>query len=344
MYLRPWLLLGTLGLDQSHTLVVAGVLIIGMFAAFAALVGRVPLGTGITLAIAACSPAVMLALERANMDIALFSLVGIATLLWRAFPRAAPLVSPTIVLLAASAKIYPVFALGAFVISGSRAAARVALACMAGFALYCAFNLRDVAHVAQIAIQGQQFSYGARILPAHLYHYVNADAWAGPAPFKQLLAVLPLAFVAAAVAFRLRRSLPVEGGAPAVASAETVALHAGALIYLGTFTVANNFDYRLVFLLLTLPQLIAWAAMPAHPLSSLGLTTLVAVLVLLWVGSLSEWLNLWDELAGWAVAALLLVVVAGTLPRPARVLTSAHGGSPTVRPHDHHAAADRAHR
>ena len=88
----------------------------------------------------------------------------------------------------------------------------------------------------------------------------------------------------------------------------------GALIYLGTFAVANNFDYRLVFLLLTLPQLVEWARMPAHRLSSLASATLVAIIVLLWVGSLSQRLDLWDELASWAVAGLLAAVVAATVP------------------------------
>jgi hypothetical protein len=93
-----------------------------------------------------------------------------------------------------------------------------------------------------------------------------------------------------------------------------VALHIGALIYLGTFATANNFDYRLVFLLLTLPQLIEWASVPAHRLWSLASATLVAIIVLLWVGSLSQQLNLWDELASWAVAGLLTGVVAATVP------------------------------
>ena len=51
MYLRPWLLLGVLGLDQSHTVVLAAVLMAAMFLSFSALVGRVPAGTGIVLAV-----------------------------------------------------------------------------------------------------------------------------------------------------------------------------------------------------------------------------------------------------------------------------------------------------
>jgi len=71
----------------------------------------------------------------------------------------------------------------------------------------------------------------------------------------------------------------------------------------------------LVFLLLTLPQLIEWAAQPAHRLCSLAAATLLSILILLWVGSLSEQLHLWDELASWIVAGQLTALIAVTLPR-----------------------------
>ena len=110
------------------------------------------------------------------------------------------------------------------------------------------------------------------------------------------------------------------------ASAPLLALQVGALIYLGTFAAANNFDYRLVFLLLTFPQLIEWSSIPEHRLSRLALVTLVAIVLLLWVGSLSQWLNLWDELASWAVAGLLAAVVAATVPGLDAVRKSVFGG------------------
>ena len=336
MYLRPWLLLGFLGLDQSHTFALSVVLIAAMFSSFAALAGnkvqRVPAGTGIVLAFAACSPAIMLAVERANMDIVLFSIVATAILLWRGFPHAASIVSPTLVLLAATAKIYPVFALPAFVISRNRIAALVALLCVAGFTIYFVYCFRDVAHAAAIAIQGDHLSYGARILPAHLYHHVGADRWAGPRALKQAIALVPLAVMAGAIAVRVHRQLARRHDEIALSTASLLAFHAGALIYLGTFAVANNFDYRLVFLLLTLPQLVEWARTPTHRLSFLASITLITILVLLWVGSLSQWLDLWDELASWAVAALLAAVVAATLPGVDAIRRSVLGEAAAARP------------
>jgi hypothetical protein len=314
MYLRPWLLLAALGLDQSHTIALGAVLVAAMFLSFMLLVGRVTLGTGIVLAFVACSPAVMFAVERANMDIALFSLISLALLLWRFFPRPATVVSPTFVLVGAIAKLYPVFALPAFVVASSRTAARAAIVCITLFAVYCVLNMRDILHVAQIATQGEGFSYGARILPAHLYHQVGADRWAGPAALKQLIAVIPLACVASLIVLRVRRRIGSRDNEGTPTTAALLGLHVGALIYLGTFATANNFDYRLVFLLLTLPQLVEWAAQPAHRLSSLAATALLSIVTLLWIGSLSEQLDLWDELASWIVAGELTALLAVTVP------------------------------
>jgi hypothetical protein len=64
-----------------------------------------------------------------------------------------------------------------------------------------------------------------------------------------------------------------------------------------------------------LPQLIEWAALPTHRLCSLAAATLLSILMLLWVGSLSEQLHLWDELATWIVAGELTALIAVTLPR-----------------------------
>jgi hypothetical protein len=331
MYLRPWLLLGILGLDQSHTVGLAVVLIAALFLSFALLIGRVPLGTGLVLALAVCSPAVMLAVERANMDIALFSLMATSLLFWRAWPAPARLISPMLVLLGATAKLYPVFALAAYLFTRSHIAARAAVLCLASFGAYVVYNIRDVIHVAEIATQGQLFSYGARILPAHLYHQMGVDQWNGPAALKQVLAALPLGIMATAIIVRVQHRLRARTDDTANGAVALIALHAGALIYLGTFMTANNFDYRLVFLLLMFPQLIEWASQPAHRLSSLASTTLVAVLILLWVGSLSEWLNLWDELASWTVAALLVAIIVATIPSLDSIFVSVLGRSPRVR-------------
>jgi hypothetical protein len=316
MYLRPWLLLGYLGLTQTHTVAIAVVLIAAMFLLFAAISGPTPAGTGVLLALAACSPAVMFAVERANMDVALFSVVAIALLLWRDGSRWPASLSPVLVLIAAMAKLYPIFALPAFVLAGRRRAAWVAIASGIVFVLYVALTFGDVRHAAQIATQGEEYSYGSRILIAHLYHQTGVDRWNAPAAVKQAVAAVPVAAAMIAIVVLVRRRFVAL---TTTMDATLLAFYVGALIYLGTFVTTNNFDYRLVFLLLTLPQLTAWCRRPPDQLSSLATATLLTVLLALWVGSLSRLLHLWDELVSWLLAGLMSAVLVATFPALVRV-------------------------
>src|SRR5215207_5064434 len=82
-YPRVWLALRWLGLNQSHTTAL-GLLFVAIFlGSVFVLVGRISLGKGILVALAVCSPSVMFAVERANMDIVVFALMVIAVLAWR---------------------------------------------------------------------------------------------------------------------------------------------------------------------------------------------------------------------------------------------------------------------
>jgi hypothetical protein len=311
-YPRLWLALRWLGLDRSHTDALAVTFIALFIASVLLLLGRITLGQGIVVAVALCSPAVMFAIERANMDIVVYSLLASAMLVWGSRMARSDILSPLIVFLAAAAKIYPAFGLVAYLFSNRRRAAVTALVLLIGFAVYAAATIEDIQAVARTAPQGQYYSFGARILPAAIYHLFVPDRWAGMLA-KQLVAVVPV-LVAAPVLWlwgRRRRPSPDpdQGGRP------RLAFHIGTLLFLATFGIANNFDYRLVFLLLTFPQLFGWIAAGAEePRAGLAGLTLVVVVGLLWIGALSEPLRLADELVTWAAAGLLAALMMASIP------------------------------
>jgi glycosyl transferase family 87 len=312
-YPRVWLLLRFLGLTQSHTIPLALLFIALFLGSIFLLVGRIGLGKAIVVAIAVCSPSVMFAVERANMDIVVFTLMVLAVLTWRVERPWSEWVSPLVVLVAATAKIYPVFALPAYLFTRRRTAAIAAIACTLLFAVYAFVMLDDIRAVAAIAPQGELHSFGARILPAAIYHRFIPERWQGGAITKQLFVIVPLLAAAALLWLPGRRRRPDRDvGAD---GSTRLAFSMGSLIFLATFAIGNNFDYRLVFLLLTLPQLFDWVERPHDPRSWLAAVTLVAIVALLWVGALSEPLMLWDEVVTWAVVGLLIVLLAASIPR-----------------------------
>jgi hypothetical protein len=314
IYPRAWLLLRFLGLHQSHT-PIFGAVIVGLFVvALLLLLGRLKSWQGILVAAAACSPAVMFAVERANMDLILFSVFVVAVFLWRS--TATMPLSPAVVFVAAVAKLYAVFALPAFAFIGGRRVRLSAAICLAALAVYSIVTLEDIRKISRAPEGGLLYSYGVRILPGHLYHVVVPEQWRGGSIAAQAIAVVPL-LVGAVIAWVLaRRTLwPVLWDPAARRDAVLLAFHLGAFVYLGTFAARKNGDYRLIFLLLTLPQLLRWVASEVDRTRVVARTALTAVLAGLWVGSLSPYIAPFDELASWAIAALFVALLAGSLPR-----------------------------
>jgi Glycosyltransferase family 87 len=316
VYPRPWLALRFLGLDQSDTTFFAVAAIALFVVAYLWSLERITNGEGIVAALAVCSPAVMLAVERANMDLVMFALLVLAVAAWGGGDRLRSILSPTLVLAAGVAKVYPVFGLGAFLATRERRAMLTAIACGAGFAAWAVLTADDLVAVADRAPQGEYYSYGARILLSRGFRVLAPEGWEGSALVTQAVAaltVIPLGIVAW---FWVRRRILVVDER---IDRKGLAFFIGSLVYLGTFLIGNNFDYRLVFVLLTLPQLFAWTR-GDDPRSQLASITLVSILSQLWLGALSPYVATLDEVISWATAVLLFSCLTASLPSPGEML------------------------
>jgi hypothetical protein len=271
---------------------------------------------GLVVAAALCSPAVMFAVERANMDLVLFSMMVLAVFAWQARSAAAQLLSPVLVLFAAAGKLYGVFALPAFALTGSRRGRWAAAATLVLLAVYVVATADDIVKVARAPEGGLLYSFGARILIGHLYHQVVPGEWQGGTFVAQAIAAVPLFVLLVAVwAWARRRLTPSEPTAHGTHGGALLAFHIGTLVYLGSFATRKNGDYRLVFLLLTVPQLLAWASTSAGgPRTRLAKLGLGAVLAALWLGALSPYIGPTDELASWALAGVFVALLAASVP------------------------------
>jgi hypothetical protein len=124
------------------------------------------------------------------------------------------------------------------------------------------------------------YSYGAFVYADFLTAVLkSAGASVHPAVFHGVMWGIAASVLAACGYVAIKK-------AP-VGSFDTSHIHGfriGAGIYVGTFLVGNNFDYRLIFLLLAMPQLIAWGKEPGT-LGYLSAGSLLLLVMRFW----GEW-------------------------------------------------------
>jgi pimeloyl-ACP methyl ester carboxylesterase len=121
--------------------------------------------------------------------------------------------------------------------------------------------------------QGDEYAYGLHIFGAWLGRISGSGR------------VWDIAVVGLALALAIALGRRVRQGLDTRPSRGLDLLWAGAGIYIATFAFVRSADYRLVFLLLTIPQLVRWGAAARV----LPIATLCGVLLTLWLPS--EWDN-----------------------------------------------------
>jgi len=102
------------------------------------------------------------------------------------------------------------------------------------------------------------------------------------------------------------------------------AFRLGSMIYLGTFMLGNNWDYRLLFLIFVIPQLVSWAINSSYYVAWVAKLTILAILISLWSLLISRFINLvplghdiaflLEHFSKWTVFAGLLYLLVSSLP------------------------------
>ncbi len=293
-YPRLWLLPYHLGLGQGDTFAL-GLVVAGLFfaAAVAVLPGRAGWGTTAVYALVLCSPAAMLGVERGNVDLLLFALVATAVLVSRR-GLGGLVAADALVLLAAALKLFPIFAVGFLVPRRTRRSLLSIVVVVACFAVYAVAIHHQLHQIRAALPQGDKVSFGVR----RVSNWVSAwsegkSAKAASLPSWDVLLLVLVAGAAWLTARRVRPSLPAAR--TAAESRDLDLFWAGACVYVGTYAVARNYDYRLVFCLLAVPQVCRWAAAG----SKLAFVTIGALLAAMWLDGFYSWF-IWSWLNDWS--------------------------------------------
>jgi hypothetical protein len=161
------------------------------------------------------------------------------------------------ILLAAVLKLFPIFGLGylAFYRRFGKALS-IGIVMSVLFMAYIAVTYSDLALIRAGTPYGKNAAYGISVAPVALGTLFKLGL-SGKAALKyaSILGALFLLAAGLAAAFRLKRKIaftidPFYGPACAL----------GAGIFVGSYVLGTNYDYRFIFLLFTVPQLLLWRA------------------------------------------------------------------------------------
>lgn len=242
----------------------------------------------LTLLALCFSGATLLAVERGNNDIIIFSLLYFSVIVGGG-------IYALFLLIATLLKVFPILALPAFCRSVKTFFLMLAVAVIALLIL-----LPELSNIRGSTPVSASLSYGSASISAAFQSRVNFNF---PSHFISIL-VLFAAFVAWKLDF-LRKRLNFS----------EMNRHAkqmfliGAYIYVGTFILSSNWDYRLIFLLLCVPYVMSLDDRYLRILISLSLIIAFNQLPLHFVlGAIGFWVNILSKLILVVFFALIILI------------------------------------
>lgn len=314
-YPRTWHVLFHLGLKQTHTFYLGATFIALFLIGVLLFSPKVTTITAVVVTAVVFSPAVLLAMERANSDLLVFFLLAAA--LW--FQKRSSFASLAWILSAFALKLYPVF--GLFALVGESAEKRPRLLLVAALFILCFVGaiFEDLPQISAATQKTSTMAYGIHCLPQFLEYKT------GIAPLSDAAQAVAYLVVVFALVRSLRRRDHFVTEHLLETSGYIDSFRMGGAVYVGTFLYGNNFDYRLLFTIFTLPQLIQWIGDRNKSIASVAKGVIFAVLYSVWsivfydlsknTVPFGNYITLiFDEIVNWTVFVGLLFLLIQTVP------------------------------
>ncbi len=278
-YPRIWQLLFHLGIDQTDTIYFEAAFVSLFFLGIFLFVGDINHVTAVALACGIFSPAVLLGIERGNNDLVIFFLLALSLMVI----RKSTLASAGVIAFAFILKLFPVFAAAVFLKEVRRRFFKYLAGSFLFVGTYCIL-LRNETRVVRAAVSTTEWaSYGIAVTWLGMESFIHNTLLAKVLCYAVIGAMMVLCALLA------ERSREPQDFAADVSHID--AFRMGGSIYIGTYLLGSNFDYRLMFLLFTIPQMTQWLSNSNPRLRRIARITFACVMYSLWSMSFSRFLN-----------------------------------------------------
>lgn len=312
-YPRIWQSLTYLGVDQGDTTYIGigfiFLFLVGLCLAFT----NIDKVEALSVMLAVLSPSVLLGIERANSDLLMFFLLAVSIFTVDRHH----ILSTAALLFGFILKLFPLFALVVLLKKSRSIFAFWTTISITFAAVYAFCTFDDLLLISKNTPRAIFRSYGVnRLWMTLIIEHPQVGVYVKAASY--LLACLIFA-IAVIVAVR-RAKLPQHiQDMPYLDS-----FRVGSAIYVGTFLLGNNFDYRLMFLIFTIPQLLVWITDCSISVRWTSRISLAALYMSMWTPILlpivtdSPYLLFWflvDEISHWSVFAGMLYLLFSMISR-----------------------------
>lgn len=297
-----WKLLFYTRMTQADTTLLASLFIFSFFLGLLLLPAQFSIAGAVFLAVLSFSPPVLLAVERGNVDLFVFFLCSLVLLI---LPSKSHL-SFVFLELAVFLKIYPFFGLIALLGDEPKRFFKQAALILFLFLPYVVLTFNSFRLIFSGTEKGYDYSYGAGVLPLYIGWITHSLAWRQVATLVAYILFLAILIICVfCVESQGNRSIMLQ-------SSSLPAFRLGAGIYLGTFFLGNNWDYRLIFLLFTIPTLTEWWT--RSRITRFILCAVVICFSYLWIKPFLPGVYFIVQLLEWLLFAGLLYMVLLSLP------------------------------
>lgn len=222
------------------------------------------------------SPASMLLYERGNADLFVFFICTMVVIVsdksanWTA----------VLIVFGAIVKMFPLLGITVLLRESRKRFWSLAAICISFMVVYGSLTFQSQDAAWNTTMRGDGLSYGSFVIITRLGEYFQQTL---PGLFSlaqwqwlfEAVAILLIIF-AGILGVREPASLP------STHERNLTAFRMGATIYVGTFLLGNNWDYRLAFLVFAVPQLSQWFLMGKWRYRAVSIGVMIAILLSCW--------------------------------------------------------------
>lgn len=324
-YPRIWMALAPLGLEQSQTIFLGLVFTLLFYIVAIIMIGRLNYYEATVYALIFCSPPLMLLVERDNPDIILFLLLAISlTIVSKSSRLVYRVIAYATILFTAILKLYPIFGLIVVFREKRKVCILLLASLITPFLIYSFSHLEELKTIAREAPNTAWYSYGYKVIFDELINYFSSPyIVASKKAILNLVFGVAVGLVSCILGCKLAVKVFQEFNAWLIHKFQLKNklgqldnerlnnFRLGSSLYVGTFLIGSIYDYKLVFLLFVIPQILA----DINSKNKLGLPSsiaLIGIIATLYLSPFSRFSL--GEIISWFLLGDFLYSLSITLP------------------------------